>query len=128
MARDPGAAERAVKHGAGAGEVAITKGADFSGMAQEEQARVMAELEMEGIDAIMRRDAIRYQTVSDLYFAAILGCTDIERLDMYVRRWGWITGHAMRAWRDVKDAEKAAGVKDVTEVLKALRSGDDAET
>lgn len=118
MARDPKAAERALKHGAGAGEVALTKREPFTGMAKLAENQVTDELETDGLAAIVRRDAIRLQTVADLYYAAILGATDIEQLDTYVKRFGWIAGSALRAWAQVRELEKQKNTQDITQILR----------
>lgn len=118
--------ERNLRHGAGAAENAITKGDDFSGMAAAQQDRVLEELEIDGVEAIMRRDAVRLQVVADLYYAAILGADSLEKFDTYVKRFGWIASSALRAWQHVQAAEKVASTRDVHDVLAAIRSTDDS--
>lgn len=121
-------AERALKHGAGAGENAITAGDSFTGMAAEQEQRVLDELEVKGISSIVRRDAIRLQTVADLYYAAILGADSIEKFDTYVKRYGWICGSALRAWQHVREIEKQETQRDVHDVLAAIRGEDEGQS
>lgn len=119
--------EAPTQHGAGSGEVAITKGTDFTGLAKAAEERVTDELEVEGLAAIVRRDAIRLQTVADLYYAAILGAENIEKLDTYVKRYGWIAGSALRAWQQVREYEKREQVRDAADVLAAVRDRKDEQ-
>lgn len=110
--------EASFKHGGAAAERAITKGDDFTGLAQQTEQQVSAELETEGAAGIVRRSAIRLQTVSDLYYQAILGATDIEKLDAYAKRWGWLQGSALRAWAQVRELEKQESPQDITDILR----------
>jgi hypothetical protein len=112
-------------HGAGAGEVALTKQQDFTGMAAQQEIAVREEAEAAGIPSIIRRDAIRLQTVADLYYQAILGATDMDRLDTLVKRYGWIVNSAMRAWAQVQNVEGKRELVDVSEVLRSLEGGED---
>jgi hypothetical protein len=115
--------QMSVKHGGAAGEKALAEGADFSGLAAAQEQSVRAELEGAGVDAILLRDAIRMQTVADLYYQAILGAADLDRLDTLVKRYGWIAAHAIRAWALVKTEERATAAKGMTpkQVLDAIR-------
>jgi hypothetical protein len=107
----------ALKHGGAAAERALSTGDDFTGLARETEKQVTAELEAEGIEALVRRDAIRLQTVSDLYYQAILGAADMDRLDVLVKRWGWIQASTLRAWQQVHELEKKQSKRDITDLL-----------
>lgn len=110
-------------HGAGAAEVALTKGTDFTGLAAAQEQRVRDELEVDGIEAIVKRDAIRLQVVADLYYAAILGADTFERLDLYVKRYGWIQSSTLRAWQQLEASQGKADRRDVTELLSGGSDG-----
>jgi hypothetical protein len=116
-----------LKHGAGAGEVALTKGEDFAGLAAQQEQAVREEAETAGIPSIVRRGATRLQTVADLYYAAILAATDIDKLDALVKRYGWIQNSALRAWAQVQAVEGKREAVDVSTVLRSLEGGEDVE-
>jgi hypothetical protein len=106
------------KHGAGAAENAITAGTDMTGLAREQELRVQAELEIDGAAAMVKRRAIRLQTVSDLYYQAILGAKDPVELDRYVKRYGWLQASSLRAWSQVADLESKQRSQDITDILR----------
>ena len=112
-------------HGAGAAEVALTTGADLSGLALQAEQNVNAELETAGIGAIVRRDAIRLQTVADLYYAAIMGADTLDKLDSLVKRYGWIQASALRAWQQVQDTDRQHKPIDLSTVLASMEGGED---
>lgn len=100
----------AEKHGGSAAIARIHDGAPFTGMAAAAQGEVEARLETEGTNAVIRLNAIRNQTVVDLYWAAIVKAAeagDIDLLDRYVARYGWLSGVAGRGWDQVIKAERA---------------------
>ena len=118
------------KHGAAGAERALATGANFTGMAAAAEQSVRYEVETAGVSSIMRRDAIRLQTVADLLYQAILGADTLEKLDALIKRYGWIAAHALRAWQMVKTEEQAAGKGvSVSDVLDAIRQakGDNNE-
>lgn len=116
-----------LKHGAAAGERAITTGASLTGMAQVAENAVADELVTQGITAIVIKRATRLQAVSDLYYQAILGATDLDRLDVLVKRYGWLQASSLRAWLQVREMEKDNGSKTrAIDVLNAVR-GDNGQ-
>ena len=123
MGIDPHAELRNLKHGAGAGERDITAGADLTGLAREQELRVQAELETDGAAAMVKRRAIRLQTVADLYYQAILGAKDPVELDRYVKRYGWLQGSGLRAWQQVADLESKQSRQDITDISRGDNDG-----
>ena len=121
---EPGNQAHAI-HGAAAGERALSTGANFTGLAVAAEEQVRAELANDGITSIVRRDAIRLQTVADLYYAAILGADSLDKLDSLVKRFGWIAASTLRAWQQVRAEEDAAGrglsSNDVLEAIQTAR-------
>ena len=105
---------------------ALQRGEPFRGLALVKEQEVSAELEMEGVEALLIRDAIRLQTVTDLYYDAIL-CAEqqgrIQTLDNYLARHASLTTRAMTAWEQVRQLqrERETGVLDYEQVLERDR-------
>jgi hypothetical protein len=119
----------ALKHGGAAGIRALSKGLPFTGLALAEQERVKAELADKGARHLLELNAIRLQTVSNLYFEAILGAEDMGRVESLVKSWGWLVGSATRAVLALMAEDKNA-VKDRTsavDVLNAIREAQNNE-
>ena len=97
-------------HGGTAARAALTTGKPFTGMAKERQDEVIAELEENGLESIVERNAIRLQTAADLYFDALVKAADEgkeDKIDSYVRSYGWLAGKTLIAWEAVKKNRKA---------------------
>ena len=104
--------QAAVKHGAEAAVKAIQHGTEHVGLAREAELAVVAELETVGRAAVVVRNATRLQAAADLYWGAVSKAAqegDLEALDKYVARYGWLAGCSLRAWAEVKKDDKAAG-------------------
>jgi len=106
-----------LKHGAGAAEVALTAGTDFTGLAREAELKVAAELETEGARAVYVKRTARLQACSDLYWQAICGAKDMVTLDRYVQRWAWLQASALRATQQVIEFERQQPGEDITDLL-----------
>lgn len=113
-----------LKHGGEGAIKRLTSGEPFLGMALDQQHEVENRLATEGLDAIVETNAIRLQTTTDLFYAAILKAAqvgDIELFERYVARYGWIAGVTLRAWAQVKHDQKQNGGK-LAEVLDAYNN------
>jgi hypothetical protein len=111
----------AQKHGGRAAVEAVAHDKPFTGKAIMQQADVIEELDTQGVDAILERAAVRLQTVSDLFYAAIQAAAqanDFEKIDNYTKRFGWIQSKAVQAWAQVKINRKHSKGK-LSEVLTA---------
>lgn len=109
-----------LKHGGEGAVKAIQRGEPMQGIAAEEEQNVMIELETIGRAAIERQTAIRVQTAANLYWQAIQKAAqdgDLDKLDKYVARFGWLAGVAMRSWDQVGKSEKIENKKDVYDLL-----------
>lgn len=123
--------ENAVKHGAEGALKRYAQGKSFINKAFDMEQEVIAELEDVGIDEIMKRDAIRLQTLTQLFWAAIekaVQDNDLAALDRYTARYGWLSSVALRAWAQVAANEKsraktAAGIVDVMEAIRKATDG-----
>ena len=116
--------QAAVKHGGEAAIKAIQHGTDHIGMAREAELAVIDELETAGRAAIVARNATRLQAAADLYWGAVSKAAqegDLEALDKYVARYGWLAGCSLRAWAEVAKDDKAAGPN----LIDLLGGGDD---
>jgi hypothetical protein len=95
----------AVKHG-GAGAVKrVQDGKPLVGIAREAELAVYDELDAEGRYTLVVRNAARLQACADLYWNAVSKAAthgDLEALDRYVKRYGWLAGVSLRAWAQVK--------------------------
>jgi hypothetical protein len=96
----------ATVHGGGGAERRLTTGAEFIGVAHETELAVTNELQNDGLASMYRKRATRLQSVADLYYQAILGAENIEKLDVLVKRYGWIQASALRALIVLRGLEK----------------------
>ena len=109
-------------------ERALEKGAPFRGLALVKEAEVEAELELDGVDALLVRDAVRLQTVTDLYYDAILCASsrgNLKTLDRYLTRHASLTARAMAAWETIREMQRRAGddALDYEQILAQQRQG-----
>ena len=98
-------------HGGEAAVKAIQRGNELTGPAREAELQVYSELATDGRSSIVTRNAARLQAVSDLYFNAFCQSAeenDLIKMDLYVKRYGWLVQAALRAWAQVRDEEKTA--------------------
>ena len=114
----------AQKHGGGAARQALSTGAPFSGLALARQDEVIAELDAQGVDAIVERNAIRLQTAADLYYDALMKAAqdaDAAKFGEYISKFGWLSSKTLLAWAQVKANRKKNKGK-LQEVLNAYNS------
>lgn len=121
--------QHALKHGAEGALRRKNEGKPFLGLAADTEKAVTNELDNAGIHALVRRDAIRMQTISDLYYSAVLKAAqdgDLNALDRYVARYGWIQSATLRALAQVaadeKDAAKGASVSTIDAIASLRRA------
>lgn len=117
----------AQRHGAEAAIKRIHDGGPFAPIAADELARVENQLELKGVAAIQETNATRIQAACNLYWAAIEKAAqdhDLDRLDKFCARYGWLVGVATRAWLAVQQDRKGRGSK-LAEVLACYRSDTD---
>jgi len=104
--------QHAVKHG-GAGAVKrVQEGRPLIGLAAETEAQVKEDLAMAGREELVIEAATRLHTCMRLYWDAVCAAADagdLEGLDRYCKRFGWLATSALRAWREVREEAKAAG-------------------
>jgi len=118
--------EGAVKHGGESAVKAIQRGEPFKGLAASEERSVKAELANSGRAEMVRQEAVRLKTACNLYWGAVCKSADdgdIEALDKYVKRYGWLASATLRAWAqlgDAEDQERAGGIT-YEQFEKALR-------
>lgn len=117
----------AQKHGGEAAVKAIQKGEPFTGLAAEAEENARAEMEAGGVDAMTEKNATRLQAASDLYWNAVLAAAqnnDIEGLDRYISRYGWLAGVTLRALAELRKIHKDRdrGGANVVDVLKSYEA------
>lgn len=108
----------------------LSENRELIGLACEEQEQVELELINEGRLAIVKRGAVRLEAVARLFWRAVEKAAsdgDLVRLERYVKRFGWLQSASLRAWREVREEEKALGgafgAADVLEVLHGEKQG-----
>lgn len=102
----------AVKHGGEAALDRIKAGDALTGPAREAELAVTDELNTNGRRSLVVRNATRLQAACDLFWQAVTGAAerqDLQALDRYVARFGWLAGASLRAWAQVAAEEKEAG-------------------
>ena len=122
--------KNAQTHGGGAAIDKIRKGEPLTGLAAEAEQNAIAELENKGVDSMAERNAVRLQAASDLYWNAVLKAAqdnDLEALDRYVARFGWLAGCTLRALEQVKKARRDSMKKGVSidAVIKSMEGEHD---
>jgi len=115
-----------LKHGGAAAVQALTTGAEFTGLAAEAQKDVEADLVVKGQSAMVLENATRIQAAARLYWNAISKAMDdgnLENLDHYIARFGWLVGVANRTW---DQARKDLPIKKRVDVIDMLRGDNES--
>ena len=113
--------QNATKHGAEGAIRRISEGKPLLGIARDMQLEVEEALETQGVEAIVLEGAVGLETAARLYKNAFLAAAergDLEALDRYGQRYGWIQSKALLAWAQVKADRKGKGGR-LAEVLAA---------
>jgi hypothetical protein len=123
----PGNAKN-LRHGGASAVEAIRQGEPFTGLAAGEERSVREELQASGRAELVRQEAIRLKTACNLYWGAVCKAADdgnLETLDRYVKRYGWLAGATLRAWAQLGDVEREeAETLDYSTVLERLGMDD----
>jgi hypothetical protein len=115
--------QNATKHGAEGAIRRISEGKPLLGIARDMQLEVEEALETQGVEAIVLEGAVGLETAARLYKNAFLAAAekgDLEALDRFGARYGWIQSKALLAWALVKQDRKGKGGR-LAEVLDAYR-------
>lgn len=113
-----------LRHGGESAVTAIREGKTFTGLAAQAEREVIADLESSGRAALVREAAVRLHTAMRLYWGAVMSAADagdLEKLDSYCARFGWLASSALRAWREVRAEEPEAGAYVLDMALAAAR-------
>ena len=123
--------EAALIHGGEGAVRRVSEGRELVGIARQAELDVYDELVNEGRQAIVTRNAARLQACADLFWNAVQKAAqdgDLDRLDHFVSRFGWLSSASLRAWVQVKEEERNPGRPiDVQTVLNAVRNNDNEE-
>lgn len=106
--------KRSEKHGGEAATRAISRGQPFTGLAAEEEQTVTIQMEDEGPVVMAKVNAVRLQTASNLYWNALVKAIDdgnLELMDRYVARFGWLAQATQRALDQVVKYQKDNNTK-----------------
>lgn len=99
----------ALRHGGEGTLKRITAGQEFTGPARDAEIAVYNELAHEGRASIVLRLAVRLTAACDLFHNAMVDAAendDLEKMDRYVKRFGWLAASSLRAWAQVATEEK----------------------
>jgi hypothetical protein len=105
---------------------ALRGGQPFRGLALAKEQEVSAELAQDGLESLIERNAIRLQTVADLFYDAIL-CAEqqgkIDTLSRYMKDHARLTAQANTELRALRDMRQSMGldVVDYERVLEQQR-------
>lgn len=105
----------AVKHGGEAGIKALSANKPFTGLAAQAELNVRADLQTKGRAALIEDSAVRLTALEIIFYDALKAKIDavqkgeksIEELDGHVKRYGWFSTAALRAWAQVGEEERA---------------------
>lgn len=103
--------QHALKHGGEAAVAAIRHGRVFTGILAEAELAVYRELDEGGVPALVRRLAARAVAATDLYWNALSAAAEdrnLDAIDGYVGRFGWLLGVSMRALEQMNKHAAAA--------------------
>jgi hypothetical protein len=126
--------QNAEKHGGAGALDAIENRRPFSGLAEIQEKAVRAAFEDGGATPMIVTNAVRMQTVSDLYFAAFIAAAqnnDLAKMESALKVFGWVTNSAIRAWdlvrREVGHDEREAMARKVLDAIKQVKNDDDSK-
>jgi hypothetical protein len=112
-------------HGGESAVKSIQRGEPLRGLAAKEEQSVQADYATAGRLALVEENAIRLQTAARLYWSAVemaADSGDLERLDSYIARFGWLAGASLRAWAEVRREQKnSPPALDYEELVRELR-------
>jgi hypothetical protein len=101
--------QNSIKHGGEGAIRRISEGKPLIGMAHDMELTVKDDLETKGRAALVVQTAIRLQAAAELYWNAVSKAAqdgNIDALDRYIARYGWLAGVSLRAWAQVKQESK----------------------
>ena len=110
----------AVKHGGAGAVLSIEQGKPMHGLAALTEQVVRSELEVSGRYAMVQNAAIRLETAARLYWDAFVKAandSDLDKVDRYAARYGWLQSGALRAWAQVKIEQDKAKRETLNELL-----------
>lgn len=124
----PGNKHRHV-HGGAAAVQKLGRGEPFpeNSLARSAELAVYDELQADGRQSLVVRNAARLQAATDLYWNAVEKAAqdgDLKMLDSYVKRFGWLASATLRAWAQVRREESEADkdTLDYNELVKELQA------
>jgi len=101
--------ENALQHGGERAVKALSAGTSLVGMAHELQLAVHDEIETDGLLAVMRVEAERYLGVARLFFGLVMGADNIDDVDRFTKRYGWLSSKAWNMLDRLRELERANG-------------------
>lgn len=101
--------KNAFRHGAASAEKALEKGTPMTGPAASAEIDARAGYEQDGAAAMILHQACRLEACASLYWDALLAAVtarDLDKVDTYAARFGWLANSSIRAWAEVERHNK----------------------
>ncbi len=118
----------ALKHGGARAVKQFERGQPLTGSALDARNLIEVELAEVGPIGMVTRNTKDRQAIADCYKAAILGCTDSDKMHNYVKVWAWLEGGASRNWLAIAAYSKEnRGDAVVDAALKAAKAVQDEQ-
>ena len=98
-------------HGAEKALSEVRHGKPLTGVARQRLGKAVSEYEEYGRAGMVELAALEFHVIADLYLQAALQARQLDQLDRFdsmIKRWGWLKGNEIRAWREVREEAKAA--------------------
>ena len=106
-------------HGADRALARLRKRLPLDGLARDKLAAVLEEYAEYGRAAMVEAGVLELEAVARLYWDSMQHAADLkqfDRLNGYVKTWGWLRCAALRGWAQLK-TEEPAGVLDYEDLL-----------
>jgi hypothetical protein len=116
--------QAAAKHGGEGALFSIKTGTKLTGPARDAEQAVYAELATEGRASIVVRNAARLQAAADLFWNALIAAGekgDLQAINTYTARFGWLSQAALRAWAQVAIEQKTADDGSIEAAISSAR-------
>jgi len=97
---------------------------EFTGLAYDKQQEIQATYESAGPAALIVKNAVRLQTINELYYDAVMKAAndkDVEYMTSLLKVWGWVVNSSIRALELAHKLDKPDHTAAITAMLKTYR-------
>ena len=99
----------ALKHGGSRAVKALSSGAPLAGVAAELEGQIHAEIERDGLTAVMRTEIERCGAVMSLWYGLTLGAENVNDVERATHRYGWLFS---KFWKAAVELQAVQGTED----------------